>query len=397
MRACGICLVVLLMVTGIRAEDTVPWAAAPIHALPGELESNTEQKHHHGQPYAGVEYLLTWIRESRLPPLVTSGSLADLVPAALGQPGTRILLEGKLDDLERSGARFTLGYWCDAEHTLGFEARGFFIGERKAHFHAESSGDPILARPFINIAGTPAQDVVFLAFPGSPFGGGSAGAADVFLTQRLWGFELNRRSPLCDEDNYRIDLLVGFRHAQMKDALDILTSSTIFTGNAPTLHGLDSFHVCNRFNGGQLGAIAEAWHGPFFIAARGAIALGGTWQEVRVAGNTVIREPGGAETALPFNLLAQSTNIGSYRQNEFSVVPELTIHAGLDVTDKVHVFVGYSLLFWSDVARAYKAIDLRINPTQNPGPVVGFPAPRFEFDSEQFWLHGLTFGVAVEF
>src|SRR5262245_33785998 len=75
--------------------------------------------------YGGVEYLLWWQRGLRLPPLVTTSPVGTPREQAgvLGQPGTRILFgNSREDDNPLSGARFTLGYWLNCEHTVGIEA-----------------------------------------------------------------------------------------------------------------------------------------------------------------------------------------------------------------------------------------------------------------------------------
>jgi Putative beta barrel porin-7 (BBP7) len=56
--------------------------------------------------WGSAEHLLWWIKNDRVPPLVTAGG-----NGVLGAPGTRVLL----DDLNfahdfRQGGRFTLGY-----------------------------------------------------------------------------------------------------------------------------------------------------------------------------------------------------------------------------------------------------------------------------------------------
>jgi hypothetical protein len=57
------------------------------------------------------------------------------------------------------------------------------------------------------------------------------------------------------------------------------------------------------------------------------------------------------------------------------------------------VTAGYTLLYWSNVARPSDQIDTNINPTQlPPGPLTGNPLPQAKFISSDYWVQGLTVG-----
>src|SRR5439155_11495517 len=62
------------------------------------------------------EYLMGWMKGQALPALVTTGSPNDALPGALGQPNTVVLFgDSTVGNGMRSGARFSLGWWCDDE------------------------------------------------------------------------------------------------------------------------------------------------------------------------------------------------------------------------------------------------------------------------------------------
>src|SRR5207247_866512 len=70
--------------------------------------------------WGSAEYLFWWIKDTPLPPLVTSSPPGTL--PALGRPGTTVLFGGNdVDNEERSGGRFTLGMWLDACEHFGIE------------------------------------------------------------------------------------------------------------------------------------------------------------------------------------------------------------------------------------------------------------------------------------
>src|SRR5262249_12671773 len=127
--------------------------------------------------YVSAEYLAWWMRGQRVPPLVTTGSAADAVPGALGQPGTQVLFGGDpLGTGAESGASFMAGFWFTRDHCLGFEGGYWFLGTKTNNFSASSQGSPLLFRPFVNETG--AEDVEIVAIP-SPTGPGIAGTVSV--------------------------------------------------------------------------------------------------------------------------------------------------------------------------------------------------------------------------
>ena len=83
----------------------------------------------------------------------------------------------------------------------------------------------------------------------------------------------------------------------------------------------------------------------------------------------------------------------------FSVVPEFGFNIGANVCKHLRFTLGYSFLFWDNVARPGNQIDRNVNPAlipsdQNFGnlPIVG--RPRVQVSDELFWLH--TFNIGAE-
>ena len=91
------------------------------------------------------EYLLWWIKSSRLPPIVVAGS------GNLSQPGTRSLFGGDepIDMQARSGGSFTLATpllmptSTTEKSTLSFQGTYMFLGTRSVDFAASGTGMPI--------------------------------------------------------------------------------------------------------------------------------------------------------------------------------------------------------------------------------------------------------------
>lgn len=342
-----------------------------------------------------------------VPPLVTSspvGTPRDMA-GVLGAPGTRVLFgDERLNDGTRSGFRLRVGGWLDDCQTCGIEASYFFLGRSNDNF---SGGGGILARPFYNIVNArqdaqlvniPGQDSQLINFPGVVSGTVTAESSNCFS-----GFDVNFRKNLKCDCCSRTDFLVGFRYLNLKDDLTI-REDLLVTDQAGNLAPgtrfqlFDTFSTRNEFYGPQFGLTGEMRRGATFVNWRGLIAFGTTHKDVTIAGGTTITPPNGAPAVYQGGLLALPTNIGRYSKNDFSVVPELNLNVGYQVTENARVFVGYSFIYWSNVTRAGDVIDTVINPTQLPPGTLSGPArPAFTWNDSEFWAHGISFGAELRY
>ena len=96
------------------------------------------------------------------------------------------------------------------------------------------------------------------------------------------------------------------------------------------------------------------------------LALGSTHSRVAIDGTTTTTVPGTVPVTYAGGILAQPTNIGVYEQDFFSVMPELGVAVGYDLTCRLRVTCGYTILYWSKVARPGDQIDTELNPSQFP-------------------------------
>src|SRR5262249_31769774 len=128
----------------------------------------------------------------------------------------------------------------------------------------------------------------------------------------------------------------------------------------------DLFTTENRFYGGQVGALAQFRPGPRTLDLPGKIALGDTHPIVNLPGAPLTSEPGFPTRLEPGGLLALPTNIGRRDRDRFTVVPEVGINVGYNITENLRVFAGYNFLYWSSVVRPENAIDRAVNTTQLP-------------------------------
>ena len=358
-----------------------------------------------GRVWVDAEYLLWWMRGAHLPPLVTTSPAGTAAAQAgvLGAPGTSVLFGGSSvnEDL-RSGVRLGAGAWLDEAGTLGVEASFFALESKATRFLAASDGSTILARPFVDATtGLPAS--VLAAFPGTSSGTVAASETSDGLIGA--GFLFRERFCLGSHD-FRLDALVGYRYLRFGDRLDVtqgLTSTGAANPNfvvpGTTLAVSDRFDSHNEFNGVDLGLEASYLRGPLSLRVLGKLAAGINHQTVSIGGNTAVTVPGADTANSVGGLLALPTNIGHHSRDEGALVPELGVKLGYQVTPNVRATVGYTYLYWSDVARAGDLVNTTINPGRIPPSTTttGPQQPAFFFQKSNLWVQGIDLGLELRF
>jgi hypothetical protein len=356
-----------------------------------------------------ADYLLWWVRGAPAVPLVTAGNPADAVPGALGQPGTQVLLgDSPLNYRALSGARFALGGWLDTEALVGFEIDGFFLQRGTTSFSAASNanGVPALYVPLIDRTPTSPNfnnegSIAIADVPNA----GIIGNTTVTTSIKLWGAEANGVFNVVRNGPLTVNALIGFRYLDLQENLSMQGSSIDITGVGINQYWLDSFSTRNHFYGGQLGFKMNYQTGNWSIEAIGKVALGSTNQTSDVAGGSLWSGAGFPQPPgfFPGGLLTEPSNIGQQGGNHFSVIPQIGLKVGYNLTSWAKATVGYDYLFWSGVVRPGNQIDRNVNFTQIPGaqPFFGGPAgpavPATRFNRSDFSATGVSFGLEFSF
>ncbi len=372
-----------------------------------------------GQFWLRGEYLLWWTRGSQSPPLITTGvpGMSPL-PGTLGQTGTSVIYGGPDDDSRpRSGGRFTAGFWLDPCRRIGLEAGYFFLGDRTSRFDAASDarlGSQLIARPFFDVL-TNSQNAQLVAFPALSNGtniltatGMGLASGDIHASSysRLQGAEINALCCACSGCNYWVQFLAGFRYLNLEEGISINENTRVnpalpavspFFGGS-TISISDRFDTRNNFYGGQVGLRGEVRRGRMFVEVQSRVALGVTNQVVDIRGSTAITSPDGTTAVTPVGFLASGSNSGRYTRDEFSVVPEVGVNAGVAITPNLRAFVGYNFLYWSSVVRPGDQIDTNLSGTQIPtdtryDPSAGPFRPVATIRDTGFWVQGVSFGL----
>lgn len=333
------------------------------------------------------EYLALWSKSARSPNLL-AGNLA----------GTDILAGGSDIDLgARSGARFTLGYWLNPCHDFALDVNYMFLSEGTASFGMTSDGSQTLTRPFYNVK-TALPDAAIIAYDDQ-----QTGEFAVNSTSELASVEVLFRKVLFQQPCRQLDFLVGYRYARLHEnlAIDESTTYTSTVGDVPvgTVFDIsDDFDAKNEFNGAEFGFVAKTRNCRWSLELLAKLALGRSQSQVGVSGATRIAEPDQAVQNYKSGMLALGTNRGDYSQSSFAVMPELGATLGYDLTSRLKATVGYTFLYWSQVARPGDQIDTNLNPTQfPPGTLSGVASPQCEFKMTDYWAQGINVGLDYRF
>jgi putative beta barrel porin BBP7 len=344
-----------------------------------------------------MEYLVWWAQGHYVPPLVTTGTAASL--GVLRHPDTSILYGSEgLNGGANSGVRLGLGWWLAPEWAL--EGNVLWLADMKANYSVSSTGDPLLARPFMNVV-TGVEDSHIVAFPATV-----AGNLSISSTSRFQGAELLLRRTIHSRSDCRLDArdrftgrwdaLLGYRFNRLDD--DLVVNEMLEAAGPSTIELYDLFETNNDFHGIDMGMNAVFHYNRWSLEMLAKMALGNTRSRAWISGETVTTA-GGAVDNDPGGMLALTTNIGSYTKNNMAVIPELGVTLGFDISKRFRATFGYTFIYWSNVARAGSQVDRNLNPTYFPnnGPAAGAAQPEFTFVTSDYWTQGMNFGLEWHF
>lgn len=337
------------------------------------------------------EFVFGWVSGPNLPPLVTTSIAGTDTSNAgiLGDPRTSTLFSGRVTDNLRAGLRLGAGYLFDAEYGRGIEADFLFLGSQSSTFSATSGEFPILARPYID-ANTEDPQAVLIAHPDQSTGSitidaksGSYYAVHLDTTERIW----NRGAT-------NVSCLFGYRYGHYDDALRF--QQTIVPNALPgtEINSNDVFRARNDFNGLDLGLRAEHSWNNMTLNLLGRFSAGYLRREVNIQGRQTTTV-GGVPTTAVGGVYALESNIGTHRDDDFVIWPELGGTLNWQVRPNVRVHLGYTAIMLNQIARASDQIDFTINPELFPpaSPVADPLRPRFNRDLTDVWIHTVNLGV----
>ena len=142
-----------------------------------------------------------------------------------------------------------------------------------------------------------------------------------------------------------------------------VTRGRIVAGTAISL--FDDFNTRNDFHGGQFGIASEWRRGRWTVDSNFKLALGNTHSRVGIQGGTMLTRPGHTTRFFDSGVFTLPTNLGMHETNQFSVVPEIGLTLGYDVTQRLRATFGYTFIYWSNVLRPGDQVNTDLSPSQS--------------------------------
>jgi hypothetical protein len=382
--------------------------------------------------YGGVEYLHWWVKDAPLAiPLVTSGPIASTHHGLLGNPmvtasDTTILYGGPFGNSKGgedsqafqalSGTRLTFGYTLGSERRFAIEASGFALQQQSAGYESrgDANGNPVLGIPVYNSVPykigsmtIPAgEDSLPYSLPEDPrrarADGIITGGIKIANDVRLWGAEVEGVVTLFRTPSWELSGLVGFRHLDLAESLNLHSQIQGITGQYVGQYGevVDRFSTRNRFFGGILGLRGRYSSGRLSVDVGARVALGVSDETEDVAGGYYSINFAGPYESGILGVFAQPANEGKTYGSNFAVVPELQMKIGYAITPRLRATIGYDFLYYSNVLRPSEQIDRNIPKGQTfrqASPTISTTSPARRFETTDFFAHGFSFGMEFRF
>ncbi len=277
--------------------------------------------------------------------------------------GPYLLTAGR--DVPTFQAAFALygGFWLDSLNRMGVDAGLFVLGGNATIFPGYAPEMLVLFPD--GVRGGAPQLLIFP--PGTPL-------LDSFpLTYTSWYItaDVNYRHNLLCTPQYRLDLLLGYRHAFAQDEL--------YFGEPPDggyvdQHRLNRLAASNPFHGGQVGLAGEYRGGPWFVAGAVTVAWGVVTPKVESTGlftGTFARTPAGWR---------RPVSLDTRFEDRFAVLPTLRLTVGRQLGNHLRLYAGYTFHYLSRCVRLADALD-----PQTP--------PRLT----DLWMQSLSLGLEARF
>jgi hypothetical protein len=340
--------------------------------------------------WLSTEFLLWHTQDRESPPLVTR-SAPNTFPVL---PDAQVLFGDKLEGEFSGGFRLDAGkYLTD---NLGVGGRFWILANNNDSFYADARPvNESMGRPFFNSSVGIEDALLISGINGSIVGGGNfEGSVAADSSVNMWGAEAYTRLRLNCNSKCKVEFLSGYSHLNLDDSLEI-SSITFNTASADSYAFHDYFDTKNQFNGGQLGFEMILTEGRWTFRSLTKVHLGNMNQQVSIVGNHVSPSDTGSGGLLALG------NQGNYERDKFAFIPEANVKLEYSMRNNMSLSIGYSFLYFDNVALAGAQVDRIINPI-SPTPIgqsgPPWPArPAFSFNDSGMWVQGLDLGLSFNF
>ncbi len=330
-----------------------------------------------------AETLLWFAGERDSPPLLTTGPNFD---NQFGDP---------IDSGFAPGFRLDYGHYF-GDGTFGIGARFWGLFGDEEEFTASSS-DPanFIGRPFFNttaLGGPEFQQLLVSGQPGNVTGDFRAVSELDLIATEVYG-----RLNFDTGSNYSIDLIGGFSSFAIDDKLTLESRSN--SNNFQVRSFRDTYDAENRFYGGQLGIETMFNRGKWSLTTLSKVHLGNMNQRVRIAGasrSAAFPDPPGPGNNFANGFYVQGQQ-GLHEQDEFSFAPELGIQLGYSPRKQINFTIGYSFIYWNNVALAGNQINPVLDGTRVLSDLAGSQSIGYTIEDDGFWLQGIDLGMTFTY
>ena len=188
---------------------------------------------------------------------------------------------------------------------------------------------------------------------------------------------------------------LGYRYLDLQESLLIREQVT---------SGLDQFDINDdfstesTFHGIEFGMDADFWWANACVNVFGRFAAGANQNSVLIDGQTTALI-GTVETTSTGGILTQASNIGVQDRTLAAMMMELGFNLKAPITRRAWANIGYSGIYWGNVARAGEQIDLNVNPGLFPPPTaaLGTVGAKPTHKLNDYFTHGLNAGLTIVF
>jgi hypothetical protein len=341
-----------------------------------------------------AEYLIWWPKQQPLIPLLTGNNR--LLPD-IGTPGTSVLIgNSNVDPVNVPGGKFSAGIELGGPNRLGIETNYFFLGTQ-TRIYTSAGFTPELWRflgvPFLDLDSGQEQ-----SFPLRQFE--SDGALQAQTSTRVAGWEALVTMNLFEMAGFRLQALAGYRDFLANEGLRIDVAGNRFVFDPVNFATLaeryvrtDEVLTSNVFRGGTLGTRTNIDIGPVFVEVDSKLSFGNVRQVVQRNGTTITNREGTPDPIRTSNaLFVQSSNTGTFENNQYAVMPEAGMKLGFTYR-AAKLFFGYNVLYLNQAVRPSdqldRTVDLFNSATSNrPSPAIVV---------SDFWVQGVSFGFEMKY
>ena len=125
------------------------------------------------------------------------------------------------------------------------------------------------------------------------------------------------------------------------------------------------------------------------------VHLGNMNQQVTMTGNSSVATPPGAPVTQPVGMLVLG-NPGTFERDEFAFAPEVNLKLAYRFRPNVLLSVGYSFIYWDNVAQAGDFIDPKFSGStlNTAGP---YGQDTFAWKDSSLWTQGIDLGFVLDY